>query len=343
MSKKILIIGIIIAFVVIVIISILIAICMDKEIDVSYAKHAVTIEPNVDFYKKTKLLNVKIHRELKLGTNVYVLEEITDKEGNKWSVVVINNKKGYVLSSKLGYFKPQEDDKVVLVDVSKFNKSNFKDGGELGAFIINNKVSYVYIRGGGRGYGEEGKFYEDAVSKEWAEECEFLDIPFGFYFLDEAINSEEIDEEVEFIEQFLNNNSYKNNLFPIALDIEEHEGGRAEEIWEDRANLVLELLGKLKNKNINTILYSNANTANTFLSSIDTRFWLAYYPNDIVELPKKWYTDYEEQEPTQNEELMQKMIAWQFSETGAGRDITELIDVSLIERDFYKNGEDLFR
>ena len=126
MSKKILIIGIIIAFVVIVIISILIAICMDKEIDVSYAKHAVTIEPNVDFYKKTKLLNVKIHRELKLGTNVYVLEEITDKEGNKWSVVVINNKKGYVLSSKLGYFKPQEDDKVVLVDVSKFNKSNFK-------------------------------------------------------------------------------------------------------------------------------------------------------------------------------------------------------------------------
>ena len=40
---------------------------------------------------------------------------------------------------------------------------------------------------------------------------------------------------------------------------------------------------------------------------------------------------------------MQKMIAWQFSETGAGRDITELIDVSLIERDFYKNGEDLFR
>lgn len=336
MNKRNLIIGITIFLGMIAIISIMMIINSNKEIDVSNAKHAVTIEQNVDFYKKTKLFNVKIHKELKQGTNVYVLEEITDKEGNNWSLVVINNKKGYILTNKLGYFDPQEADKVLMLDVSKFNKSNFQDGGELGAFIINRNISYLYIRAGGRGYGEAGNFYEDPYFHEWADECEFLGIPFGVYFLEEALNSEEIDEEVDFIKNFLDKNRYQNHVLPVALDIESHEGGRAEEIWADRASLVSELIDRLKNKNVSVIVYSNATTANDFLTAIGARFWLAYYPSDVVKVPTKWYTSYEEQEPTQNEELMQKMIAWQFSETGAGRDVPEIVDLSLIEKDFYK-------
>lgn len=286
-----------------------------RTIDISNAKHAVTIEENVDFYKKMKLENVKIHKEIPLGTNTYVLEEITDKKGNKWSKVVINNKKGYVLSEKLGYFKVSEEEKVLMVDVSKFNKSTFKTGGEFGAFIINNNISYVYIRAGGRGYGEKGNFYEDSEYKTWVKECEFLDIPFGFYFLDEALNSKEIDEEVEFIEKFLKQNEYNNLKLPVAIDIEKHNGaGRADSIWEERSILVQELVQKLNNSGIKNIIYSNAKTANEFLSSVDTEFWLAYYPDYLNKIPKKWYTDYTEQEPTQNEELMNKMIGWQFTE-----------------------------
>lgn len=306
-------------------------------IDISNSKHGVTIEENVDFYKKTKLLNVKVHKELPLGTNVYVLEDV-EKDGIKWSKVVIDNKIGYILSEKIGYYKSIEDEKVLMADVSKFNKStNFKTGGEFGAFLINNNITYVYVRAGGRGYGEKGKFYLDAEYKTWADECEFLGVPFGFYFLDEAINSEEIDEEVSFISDFLTDNKYDNMKLPVALDIEKHNGeGRADDIWEERAILVTELVQKLENIDIKCIVYSNANTANEFLGTVPAKFWLAYYPDNITKIPQKWYADLEEQEPTENEELMSKMIGWQFTQTGVGRVIPHSVDISLIYRNFYK-------
>lgn len=337
MSKKnkIIIIVAMCVFLLALIIFIISRIMGEKEIDVSNAGHAVTINDNVDFYKKMKLENVKIYKELKLGTNVYVLEEITDEEGNEWSRVAIDNTEGYILSKDLGYYTGEDEEKVLMVDVSKFNyEKNFDDGGEFGAFIVNYDITYVYIRAGGRGYGTEGNFYTDTQYKLWADECEFLGVPFGFYFLDEALDSEEIDEEVEFITNFLEENEYENMVLPISLDIEKFEGGRAEDIWEERATLVSELLQKLSDVNIDAIIYSNANIANQYLSSIDAKFWLAYYPDDITTVPTKWYTDYEDQEATLNEELMSKMIAWQFSDSGAGREVPRLVDLSLIYKNF---------
>ena len=108
-------------------------------------------------------------------------------------------------------------------DVSKFNmQNNFSTIGEFKAFLLKNNIKYVYIRAGGRGYGEAGNFYTDTNYKEYAEACEFLKIPFGFYFLDEAITSEEVDEEVKFIKEFIENNRYRSNTLPIALDVEKH-------------------------------------------------------------------------------------------------------------------------
>ena len=309
-----------------------------RKIDVSNAKHGITIEKNVDFYKKTKLLNVKIHKELELGTNVYVLENFTEEDGTAWSKVVVDNKKGYILTDKIGYYKTSDDEKVLMADVSKFNKNtNFDTAGEFGAFLVNNNITYVYVRAGGRGYGEKGNFYLDSEYKTWADECEFLGVPFGFYFLDEATNSEEIDEEVTFITDFLKENKYNNMKLPVALDIEKHNGeGRADEIWEERAILVTELVQKLENAGIKTIVYSNANTANEFLGEVPAKFWLAYYPDYVLKIPKKWYSELEEQEATQNEELMNKMIGWQFTQSGVGAVIPHSVDISLIDKDFYK-------
>ena len=225
----------------------------------------------------------------------------------------------------------------LMIDVSKFNKTNnFKTGGEFAAFLINHNIDCVYIRAGGRGYGEKGVFYYDECFEMWANECEFLKIPFGFYFLDEAKDNNEIDEEVNFIKEFLENNKYEYAKLPVALDIEKHDGrGRADNIWDTRAELVTELIKRLKYKNIDTIIYSNANTAHQYLSEIDSKFWLAYYPTLNGEIPKYWYPDLE-QEAAQNEKLMSKLIAWQFTESGVGSVIPESLDVSLVYNSFIK-------
>lgn len=312
---------------------------LNRTIDVSNAKHSVTIVENADFYKKPKTENVKIRRELPIGTLVYVLEDFVDEKTNiEWSKVVINNKIGYVLTSTLGYYKASSEEKVLMLDLSKFNKGkNFDTGGEMTAFLINSNITYVYIRAGGRGYGEKGNFYTDPEFKTWADACEFLDIPFGIYFLDEALNSEEIDEEIKFLEDFFKENKYKNNILPIAIDVEKHDaGGRTDGIWEERAILVTELIQKMEQKGLKTIVYSNAKVANEFLGTIPTKFWLAYYIDNTTTIPNYWYSELEEQEPTENEELMSKMIAWQFTEIGVGRVVPRQVDVSLIYKDFYK-------
>lgn len=295
----------------------------------------IILESNVNFYKKAKLENVKIHKQLDIGAHAYILETFKGKDGNEWSKVVINNKLGYILSEQVGGYTVSDNDMILMADVSKFNKIyNFETSGEFGAFLIKNDFDCVYIRAGGRGYGEKGNFYYDECYEMWAKECEYLKIPFGFYFLDEAVNSEEIQEEVEFIEEFLSKNIYKYNVLPVALDIEKHDGkGRADEIWEERSILVSELIKKLKRKNIETIIYSNAKTANEYLSTLDTRFWLAYYPSLNGKIPNYWYTK-TNQEPTENVELMNKMIAWQFTENGVGKIIPDSVDVSLVYREF---------
>ena len=77
----------------------------------------------------------------------------------------------------------------------------------------------------------------------------------------------------------MKDNKGKNCVLPVALDIENHGGkGRADTIWDTRYTLVQELINNLKKRKIDTIVYSNAQTANLFLSELKTKFWLAYYP-----------------------------------------------------------------
>ena len=331
---------ILIIFIIVLILLVVCGICLynyfqNKIIDVSGAIPGIVLEDNVNFNKLAKIENVKIHKQVDLGTHAYILDTFKGKDGNNWSKVVIDNKVGYMLSSQVGRYSASGEDMILMADVSKFNKIyNFNTAEEFGAFLIKNNFDCVYIRAGGRGYGTKGNFYFDECYEMWANECEYLKIPFGFYFLDEALNSEEIDEEVEFIEEFLEENIYEYNVLPVALDIEKHEGkGRADDIWTERAPLVSELIRKLKRRDIETIVYSNAKTASEFLSTVNTKFWLAYYPNLNGKIPDYWYTEID-QEPAQNEELMKKMIGWQFTEKGVGNVIPDSVDVSLVYGEF---------
>ncbi|MBR3614078.1 MAG: hypothetical protein IKL55_02740 [Clostridia bacterium] len=309
-----------------------------NNIDTSNAIHGVIIDKNIGFYRKPKISKWKFISNLDLGQNVYIVDEFKAEDGKHWYKLKANDKVGYVEKEYVDTFKFIEDDGYVLMsDVSKFNliNKNFKSSGEYGAFLLKYDINYVYIRAGGRGYGDEGNFYTDPNFKMFIEECEFLEIPYGFYYIDEAITEEELDEEVLFIKDFLDKNKTKMCKLPLVIDVEDHEGkGRAKDLWEERAELVSNLISKFKEKNIDTIVYTNANLADEYLYEIDTKFWIAYY--DLKnEIPKVWYTE-TDQEAAQNEELKSKIIGWQFSETGIEKNTEYPVDFSVVNNEFFR-------
>lgn len=261
-----------------------------------------------------------------------------DNKNNEWYKVKAEDRVGYVPRNKVKYYEfSDEDGNVLMSDVSKFNViyEHFKTSGEYAAFIVNNNINYVYIRLGGRGYGEEGKFYTDPNYQMFIDACEYLGVPYGFYYIDEAITPEEIDGEVEFVNNFIKENATKYCVLPLVIDAESHDGiGRADNIWEERAELITQLVEKFKEKGIETLVYSNATTINEYLYTVDSKFWIAYYIPE-KNIPNYWYTE-TDQEATNNQEFMNKVVAWQFTESGAGNEIKEPVDVSLVKNEFFK-------
>lgn len=299
------------------------------------AEHAITITENVHMYSSAK--EKKKYENIKLGTDVYVLKQVVDKDGKVWNKIKVGKKVGYVPAKNIGKYSDSYQKRDLMLDVSKFNlQNNFSTIGEFKAFVINNNIKFVYIRAGGRGYGQAGNFYTDPNADEYAKACEFLNIPFGYYFLEEAINDDEVEEEVNFINQYLNNHNYKNNVLPVALDVEKHaEKGRADEIWDKRYELVNELISKLEENNKKTILYSNASITNKYLSDVNAKMWLAYYPN-LNEIPSYWYND-TTGEGSNNSNIISKLIGWQFTHTGIKNIIDEKVDLSIVYSDYLLN------
>ena len=311
---------------------------IEKEIEqLENSIHAIVIEEKSPLYGKASN-KAKVIEELEVGSNIYILEEDTAKDGSKWYKVQYGDKKGYIEQEKADYYQKSEDELELMSDVSKFNiqYETIKSTQDYQRFLIQNDIQYAYIRAGGRGYGEEGNFYTDTEYRTFVDACEYLKIPYGFYFIDEAINLEEIEEEAKWIKEFLNQNTGEHCVLPIAIDIEQYDNieTRTDEIWDKRAGLVEELIQNLKEENIESIIYTNANTANRYLSEIDTNFWLSYYPQE-EKIPDYWYTQ-TNQRATQNQELMEKMVAWQFSETGAGTQIKEKVDLNLVKGSFFE-------
>ena len=171
----------------------------------------------------------------------------------------------------------------------------------------------------------------------YIEACDYLGVPYGFYYIDEALNTEEVDDEVDFMCNFIKENSTNNNVLPLVIDIEKYDKGiksRTRDIWEERKYLAQELVDKFNNKGISSIIYTNARIADEYLYEVNTCFWLAYYDMKN-KVPTKWYTEVEDEEPVNNEVLMDKMVAWQFSETGAGKEIDYKLDLNLVKNDFF--------
>ncbi|MBQ3408871.1 MAG: hypothetical protein IJH12_06695 [Clostridia bacterium] len=305
--------------------------------EIKNSEHGITISKNVHMYSSPK--EKKKYDSIEIGSDAYILKSTTDKENTDWYKVKIGDKVGYVKAKEISKYKKTYQKRDLMLDVSKFNmQNNFKSIGEFKAFVLNNNIKFVYIRAGGRGYGQAGNFYTDPYADDYANACDFLGIPFGYYFLEEAITSEEVDEEIEFINQYLREHSYKNNVLPIAIDVEKHvEAGRADSIWNTRYQLVNELIDKFEDNNKKVILYSNANIADEFLENVNTQMWLAYYPS-LSSIPNYWYSD-TDGDGALNKNIITKMVGWQFTQNGITDVINEKVDISLVYSNYLLNND----
>lgn len=295
--------------------------------------NAVVLGENVKLYSVPEENDEKIRKNISQNSEVKILDVVF--ENNKeWYLVNIEGYKGYILSQNVDYYGKDTADKVIVADFSEHNfKDTFSSVNDVEAFLLKYNISYVYIRAGGRGYGEKGNFYTDKKYKEFKKACEYLGIKYGYYFLDEALNNKEITEEVEFINDFMKKNKTNLSVLPIALDVEPHDGkGRCDKVWDTRSEQVSKLIKKLESADYEVILYSNANTCNTYMSSLKTKFWLAYYPLESF-VPDYWY-DKTNQPGASNTQMIKNMVGWQFTENGVKHVIKEGIDLSIFKKDF---------
>lgn len=291
------------------------------------ATPGVITENNTEFIRsmyKTK--------KLQEGENVYILKTIT-KNNKKYFKVKYKLSVGLVPEDKVFFFDKTENTQYSLMsDVSSFDYTSgrFKTQGEYELFIIKNNIRYVYIRAGGRGY-TEGKIYYDNNFKMFRDACEYLKIPYGFYFIDEAINQAEAEEEANIILEFIKQNKTSMNKLPFVIDLEYQSGkSRTDELWPKRGEIITNITNKLNSSGIETLIYANAKKMNANLIKLNQKFWVAYYTEEN-KIPTEWLSKYKNQEIANNLQAMSKVIAWQFSETGAkANNITQKLDLSLV-------------
>lgn len=310
-----------------------------------------------------KIKGKKDNTSLSKGNEVSIISENKDNY-----LIEYENTQGYVEKDKVTYFKFNSEEKYSLVlDVSKFNitNKNLADFVEFAKFIVDNKINYTYIRLCGRGWGSEGKMYDDEYAFDYAKMCEYLKIPYGFYYIEEATNDDEVLEEVNYVKNLLNGKDLSMNVLPLALDIEyQHGKGRTDNIWDNRVPLVNKLVDEFNKIGINTIVYANGARIETYLKSANCKFWPAMYlENDVI--PDKDYKTYitEEQSKirtmqesindsvlnsdlnkaetgtvTYSDEYLDKVIGWQFTESGAKKSgINKYIDLSIFDNDYLKS------
>ncbi len=217
---------------------------------------------------------------------------------------------------------------------------------------------------GGRGYGVAGKMYYDSYTKIFVDACEYLGVPYGLYFLDEAINEDEISKEYDFIMAKYNEFNGKFNLLPLCIDIEnQHGDGRADNIWNERVDLINQLVYKLKSENnIDCLIYANGARIETYLKDVSALYWTAFYTFD-GNIPKVFYDEFIKLEEEKNksdsaniensvlsnkinlsdtstiwysDEYLDKVVAWQFTESAAPNDgIVGDLDLNLFKNDYF--------
>lgn len=198
-----------------------------------------------------------------------------------------------------------------VIDLSKYNVVS--DFGE-----VAQSVDGVIIRAGYRGYGS-GKVVQDAKFVESALTCKEKGIPFGIYFMSQAINVEEAEEEAQFLATFAE--QYGATL-PLFIDSEDGDG-TAKEVRADglskeaRTEVIKAFCQKVTACGKVAGVYASESW---FKSNLDYEqlkqyvIWCAKYgTNDGTE---------------QTKPSLEKVDMWQYTSKGSVAGVSGVVDVS---------------
>lgn len=197
-------------------------------------------------------------------------------------------------SYNLDFYNEKNVEGYIGIDVPNFtNISSFKS-------LIKNNVSakddyidvsgvkpeFVYIKLGATGYGynknnphavlsQKNSLYLDNV-KSLAKICEEKNIPYGFYYYSQAMNEQDINKEVDFISEFLQNfATTSHNVLPFIIDVEESANGYQTRYYhsaqQNGKSYATDVINILMNKvrkinNIEVCLYTDQNTLKSVIN-----------------------------------------------------------------------------
>ena len=198
-----------------------------------------------------------------------------------------------------------------VIDLSKYNTVS-----DFGA--VANNVDGVIIRAGYRGYGS-GKVVQDAKFVEFALACKEKGIPFGIYFMSQAINIAEAEEEAQFAATFAD--QYGASL-PLFIDSEDGDGTtkvvRADGLSkEDRTAIVKAFCEKISSCGKEAGVYTSESW---FKSNLDY---------DQIKQYKIWCAKYGTNDGTaQTSPALEKVDMWQYTSKGSISGIEGSVDLN---------------
>ncbi len=320
--------------------------------------HAIISKDTTLFQDVTKETPIML---VTRGTNVDLIAE----EGNGYltNTGIVD---GYIDKEALLYFTfNQKDAYTLATDVSAFNHpKDFVSSEAYELYLLENHFNYAILRIGGRGYGTGGSLYSDSKTDVFAKACEYLGVPYGYYYVEEAINEKEIREEAKFITDYYQKHPRTFAVLPMSIDMEyQHGQGRTDAMWEQRVELINLLIEILKQEGIECMVYANGARIETYLKNLHCNYWTAMYPVDD-KIPDMFYPEYIKMQEEQNrihpeniedsilntkvnkggtetltysEEYFEKVVGWQFTENAAERDgIIGMLDLSLMDNAYFQ-------
>ncbi len=188
--------------------------------------------------------------------------------------------------------------------------------------VKNDGVDFAMLRVGARGYGTEGKLYEDAKFEDNYVGAINAGLKVGVYYFSQAISTAEAEEEAEYVIYKLENKVID---YPVAFDWEHisYDTARTDGLDNETiTQIALAFCNKIASAGFTPIIYFNRSLGyfSYDLSEIkDYHFWLAEY----YDAPSFIY-DYK---------------IWQYTEKGTVNGIEGSVDLNLSIIDFSNQKE----
>lgn len=178
--------------------------------------------------------------------------------------------------------------------------------------VKNAGIEFAILRLGFRGYGDAGKIVLDKSFEENYINARKEGIDIGVYFFSQAINNDEINEEVEFIVENLKG---KEITYPVFFDLEKikNDTARTDNLTlEEITDMTLNFCRIIKEKGYEPGIYGNAKT---FTMKMKLELFNDY---------QKWYADYQEK-PLYPYDFS----IWQYTEKGRIDGISGNVDIDI--------------